>query len=236
MADAFGRMVRDYHFDEMGDAPVHRRDDDETWDAVVGWYFAPPDEWPDLERAFVDQTRGRTLDVGCGVGRTALYVQRRGRDVVGVDRSPLALAVARARGLRHAVATDMRDLGVRDAFDTLLVLGGQLGAPGSQFGLRATLRELAGVTAEDGRLVADLMDPTAVDDPERAAYLQARQIADGVSIRRFRVEYGDLVGPWIDLLFLTPSAFRGLVRTTPWRIDSLERTESEQYYVVLKLE
>jgi len=235
MDDAFGRMVRDHYVDELGDAPVHRRDDGETWDAVVGWYFAPPAEWSDLERAFVDRTTGRTLDVGCGVGRSALYVQRAGREVVGVDRSPMALAVARARGLRHAVATDMERLGVRDEFDTLLVLGGQLGAPGTRFSLRKALRELAAVATPNGRLVADLLDPTEVDDPDRAAYLQSRQIGDGVALRRFRVEYGQLEGPWIDLLCLTPSSFRELLRDTPWRIDTLEATGSEKYYVELKL-
>jgi len=236
MADAFGRMVRDYYVDELGDAPVHRRDDGETWDAVVGWYFAGPEEWPDLERQLVDRTRGDTLDLGCGVGRTALYVQRSGRKVVGVDRSPMALAVARARGLRRAVATDMAELGIDASFDTLVVLGGQLGAPGTRFALRNALREFTRVAAPQARLVADLMDPTAVEDPDRASYLRSHQIADGVAIRRFRVEYGRLEGPWIDLLFLTPSSFRALVRDTPWRIDRLETTDGEKYYVELKLD
>lgn len=234
MADAFGRMVRDYYLDELAETPVHRRDDGATWDADVGWYFAPPKAWPDRERALVDRTVGHTLDVGCGPGRTALFLQRRERTVVGIDRSPLALAVAHARGLRHAVATDLAALGVGGQFDTVLVLGGQLGSPGSRFGIRKALREFARVLGPDGRLLADLLDPTAIDDPDRAAYLRAHQIADGVTIRRFRVEYGHVAGPWIDLLFLTPAAFRELLRDTPWRIDTLETTDREQYFVSLK--
>lgn len=234
MADAFGRMVSDYYRDELSAAPIHRRDDGETWDGVVGWYFAPASEWPALERRFVDRTAGLTLDGGCGPGRTALYLQRRGRTVVGLDRSPLALAVARARGLDHVVASDLEAPAVRGPFDSVVVLGGQLGATGSRYGLGKTLGELADVTADCGLLVADLLDPTAVEDPDRTAYLRARRIADGVSLRRFRVEYGDLVGPWIDLLCLAPSALRELVRSTSWRVDALERS-GDRYYVALKL-
>lgn len=45
----------------------------------------------------------RVLDVGCGIGRHALFLAREGFDVVGIDASPSALAEARSQatvGLR----------------------------------------------------------------------------------------------------------------------------------------
>ncbi|MDG6899020.1 MAG: class I SAM-dependent methyltransferase [Nitrososphaerota archaeon] len=45
--------------------------------------------------------KGKVLDVGCGAGRVALYLQGWGLDVVGVDNSPFALRVARLRGVRN---------------------------------------------------------------------------------------------------------------------------------------
>ena len=39
---------------------------------------------------------GRTLEVGCGTGTNAIYLARRGFEVVGVDISPLAIEKARA--------------------------------------------------------------------------------------------------------------------------------------------
>jgi len=52
--------------------------------------------------------RGRALDVACGAGRNALFLAERGLRVVGVDISPVGLALARraalARGLPVALA------------------------------------------------------------------------------------------------------------------------------------
>jgi SAM-dependent methyltransferase len=54
-----------------------------------------PDE--ELE-AFIDQVPvGRALDLGMGDGHNALWLAARGFEVVGVDRSPEAVALARQR-------------------------------------------------------------------------------------------------------------------------------------------
>ncbi len=50
------------------------------------------------EADFVDRLGpGSVLDAGCGTGRVAAELARRGREVVGVDRDPSMLAVARTR-------------------------------------------------------------------------------------------------------------------------------------------
>ncbi|MGI8797174.1 MAG: class I SAM-dependent methyltransferase [Acidimicrobiia bacterium] len=69
----------------------------------------------------------RVLDVGCGPGRHALALARRGMEVVGVDLSPdfvkLAREVATAEGLPAAFAVlDVRDLAYDGAFDAAICL------------------------------------------------------------------------------------------------------------------
>jgi SAM-dependent methyltransferase len=50
------------------------------------------------EADFVDRLGpGSVLDAGCGTGRVAGELARRGREVVGVDRDPSMIAVARVR-------------------------------------------------------------------------------------------------------------------------------------------
>jgi tellurite methyltransferase len=51
---------------------------------------------------------GRVLDVGCGIGRHALFLAREGFSVVGIDASPSALDSARARATTAGVAVDYR--------------------------------------------------------------------------------------------------------------------------------
>jgi ubiquinone/menaquinone biosynthesis C-methylase UbiE len=71
----------------------------------------------------------RVLDVGCGSGCVSLLAARLvgpSGAVVGVDRSPEALALARRRvaaaGLRHVefMQGDLADLGCRHGFDALI--------------------------------------------------------------------------------------------------------------------
>jgi len=71
--------------------------------------------------------RARVLDAGCGPGRHALALARRGFDVVGVDRSSEFVALARDAAARDGldagfVRGDVRALPVRETFDALLCL------------------------------------------------------------------------------------------------------------------
>lgn len=69
----------------------------------------------------------RVLDVGCGPGRHALALARRGIDVVGVDLSEDFIGLAResaaAEGLRaRFVVGDVRDLAYDAEFDAVICL------------------------------------------------------------------------------------------------------------------
>lgn len=79
----------------------------EHWEAVYG-----PDRIPfDVEEplpwvvtlAEDGRIRGRVLDAGCGGGHNALYLARRGYDVVGIDVAPTAISRARHKAGQRGV-------------------------------------------------------------------------------------------------------------------------------------
>ena len=90
--------------------------------------------WQRLAEAGVDphgevalvQTYGprSVLDAGCGTGRVATELHRRGVAVVGADNDPDMIDVARARApdLRWIVA-DLADLALPDRFDVVVLAG-----------------------------------------------------------------------------------------------------------------
>jgi ubiquinone/menaquinone biosynthesis C-methylase UbiE len=50
------------------------------------------------------EIRGRVLDIGCGTGENALYLARRGHQVVGVDGAPTAIRKATAKAQERSIA------------------------------------------------------------------------------------------------------------------------------------
>lgn len=75
----------------------------------------------------VDISILRVLDLGCGVGPNALYIAEHGAQVVGIDISPTAIAIAQQRAREAGMHIDYRvgDFGSRlpfpnESFDLVL--------------------------------------------------------------------------------------------------------------------
>lgn len=235
MADLLGRMLRDYHRDALANTPVHRRDDDHTSRAPVEWYFLPGEEWPEFERVGVGLARGSVLDVGCGAGRTSLWLQERGTDVLAIDKSPGAVAVAADRGVDRVAVADLDFLPVTaDQFDTVLFAGQQFALGSDRRALAERLRRLWTVVPPGGRIVADLTDPSRVVAPEHAAYQSDNRLEEGLSARRFRLEYVGEAGPWLDVLSVAPDVLEDLAEETGWLVASTEFDDGPRYWAVLE--
>jgi SAM-dependent methyltransferase len=83
---------------------------------------------------------GSVLDAGCGSGRVAIELDRRGIEVVGADRDASMLDTARRRGPSITwVQNDLAALDVGRTFDVVVMAGNVplFTAPGTQAGLVA---------------------------------------------------------------------------------------------------
>ena len=100
--DAFGQEIyRHLHGEDVSDI-IER--DDGLVEAGGGpqCYFTEYRVWPQYHKDALKLARGRVLDIGCGAGKHALYLQSKGLNVLGIDTSPLAIKACRERGLRKA--------------------------------------------------------------------------------------------------------------------------------------
>lgn len=91
-------------------------------------YLADYPTWPSRHRQAVRYAKGRVLDIGCGAGRHALYLQAKGLNVLGIDTSPLAVAVCRRRGLKDVRLMSVDQVSpALGTFGTVLMLGNNFG-------------------------------------------------------------------------------------------------------------
>jgi SAM-dependent methyltransferase len=226
VADAFGQMLLD------GTGPEIIERDDGFLGAVHPIYFKPIAQWPAVERRALRWARGRVLDVGVGAGRAALELQRRGRSVVGIDVSPGAVEVARARGVRDARLLAFED--VDDSlgkFDTIVMLGNNFGLFGSPSKARRMLRGLRPLAE---RVVAGSNDPYTTEDPAHLAYQERNRKRGRLPGQlRLRVRYRDLIGPWFDYLIVSPDEMATILEGTQWRIRRLLQESGSGYYVAV---
>jgi SAM-dependent methyltransferase len=164
--------------------------------------------------------RGRVLDLGCGAGRVSLHLQNRGFGVVGVDASPLAVKVARERGVADArVGTAATAFEEGDLFDTILLLGNNLGLLGGESQGRRLLRRLSRLASDKGRILAGSYDPYD-GASQLTRHYQARSRARGKmgGVERIRVRYRRYATPWYDVLFASRDELTRLTDETGWRV------------------
>ena len=162
---------------------------------------------------------GRVLDIGCNAGRHALFLQD-GLEVLGVDVSPLAIAVAKERGLKRAEVLSIDDLsGELGTFDTILMLGNNFGLFGSAAKARRLLRRFKGFTRPGATLIAESLNVYETSDPDHLAYQAANRERGRMSGQiRMRARYKRFVTPWFDYLMVSPAEMEGLLDGTGWRI------------------
>jgi SAM-dependent methyltransferase len=178
-------------------------------------YFAPVTA---QERALLDLVQGPVLDIGCGPARHARLLQGRGLTAIGLDRSLMALGLARLLGLRHWVHADVRS-GLLPPAHTALLLDGNLGLAGTPAAAGQLLHRLAAACGPGGQLLLSGRAP-------RNGGLRPMVVRD---------EYRDRVGPWGRWLQASLPAVLHLAYPAGWRLQ-YAATAGADYWAALSLD
>ncbi len=237
MTDAFGKALMAHLMGEEAEYLIERDDGYvDTPGSRAGEYFIGYEEWPPHERDAVLESRGRVLDVGCGAGREALWLQGRGHEVVGIDISPLALEVSRARGVKDCRLMDVRGLDLPEGhFDTVVLFGNNFGIAGGIPETRRMLDGLHRVTGEDGIVIASTLDPLKTDNPVHLVYHeQNRRRGRPSGLVRIRVCFRGECDDWFELLMVGEEELAEVLEPTGWILEKVYRSEGASYTAILK--
>lgn len=127
-------------------------------DVECGPYRADLALWVDLAA----QAAGPVLELGCGTGRVALEIARRGAEVTGVDRDPALIAALRSRAEEWGIETcavvrDARELSLGRKFALVLAPMQLVHLLGGPAGRRAMLKATRAHLPPGGRLAVAVL-------------------------------------------------------------------------------
>jgi SAM-dependent methyltransferase len=233
--DLFADALWQYY--ETGRAALRiERDDGRVDREDISWYFTSPRDFPSHEKAALKFARGHVLDIGCGAGRHALYLQRRGLRVTAIDSSARIAELAQTRGVKDVrVANACGRLPFRDGeFDTVVLFGNNLGICGTLPRFRRMMRELYRITSPRGRILATTRQPSTTN-PRHRSYL-SRNLEHGRAIGQIRIRLasGSTRGAWFELLFLSPTDLMQIAAKEKWELAHAFPLENfEQGYSVV---
>jgi SAM-dependent methyltransferase len=233
-SDAFGHVVYD-RWKGREVRYVIERDDGYLDVDDLHTYFADYQDWPPRLKRAIRLVAGQVLDVGCGAGRAALYLQRQGHAVLGIDTSPLAIKVCRLRGLKHAKLMSVTQVSKKQGvFDTILMLGNNFGLLGNVRRTQWLLRRFYGITSDRAIIIAETVDPARTQVPQHRDYQRRNRSRGRMPGQvRLRIRYQRYASAWFDYLFVSPMEMTTLLRGTGWRARRFIKSQGPSYIAVL---
>ena len=112
MKTAFGASLLAYWNGDSDAKHVLERDDGYQHTSSVSYLFDKPENWSEEEIKALNHipANSKVLDIGCGVGRVALYLQEKEHTVVGLDSCPEAIELVNVRGLNFTSLLNICDI------------------------------------------------------------------------------------------------------------------------------
>jgi len=219
MKDVFGQILLDA---ARGDEAVHtiEREDGLAGQYPGSQYLDPVENWVEAERDAISRARGRVLDIGCGAGRVAIYLQEMGHEVVGIDISRGAIEASHMRGFGQAYCMSAEELDFpKGTFDTVIMFGGNFGILGDEDKTVKLLRNLHKVTSDAAFILASSRDVTETDKPEHLAYHEMnRKRGRPVGQIRVRLSYKGESTEWFDIWFASPEEMAEISESAGWKL------------------
>jgi SAM-dependent methyltransferase len=174
-----------------------------TWTSIAGidelplpYLFRTFDEMPALEQKALEMSKGSVLDIGCGSGSHALWLQDKGLEVRAIDISPGAIEVCEKRGISDADVLNIWEL-EGQTYDTLLLLMNGMGICGKLERLSSLLTKLKTLLKPGGQILADSSDLIYMFEDENEMPFPSDHYYGEV---QFRTEYKDQKSetfPWL---------------------------------------
>jgi SAM-dependent methyltransferase len=199
-------------------------------------YFSDYPTWDKSEKLAMSLVKGKTLDIGCGAGRHSLYLQKRGFDVTGMDKSPGAVKVSRLRGVKKVKQLPIEKVGslTGSKFNTIIMMGNNFGLFGGPKKTKSILKQLAKITTSSAQIIAENNHPYKTTNPLHLGYHKLNRSRGRMPGQlKLRVRFQNIVGEWFDYLLVSPEEMKKILRDTGWGLKKVIPSQGTTYISII---
>lgn len=216
--DLFGRLCWQYFNNHQSSELKLQLDNGVVMDDFPVSFYVDTNELRELEKEFLENAKGRVLDLGCGPGRVSLILKKRGLEVIGVDISEGMVHISQKRDINAYKMDINKELPV-GVFDTIIMYGNGFGMPGSIENIKNLLRRLHSITSTDALIIAESNDPNRMTNQIDLEYQERnRELERYIGQRKWRTVSGDNNGTWEYWIQVEPKLLKQIVNETGWKI------------------
>ncbi|RZS93066.1 class I SAM-dependent methyltransferase [Aquimarina brevivitae] len=199
--DIFGAAIQDYYADQYSEDIVVQAADFDDDSIPIPYLFRSYEEMPPLEQKALSLCRGTVLDVGCGAGSHALYLQNECKlQVTAIDSSAGAIGVCQQRGVQQAEVSTLYDW-KKSGFDTIILLMNGSGIIGRLQEIDRFFTHLKSLLQPNGQVLIDSSDLAYLFMEEDGGFW-VDAAAGYYGEMQYRLQYKNQVSDWFDWLYL----------------------------------
>jgi len=228
-----GLAIKEYYEGNKDAANKIFRDDGKTVTENAGIYFRSPEEYFPIEKEALVFCKGKVLVAGAGAGALSLALQDRKFDVLAIEISPENCEVLKKRGQKNVLCADfMRYRG--EMFDTICLLGRNIGMAGKLSGLKRLLNHIGSMLKPDGIVLLNSWDFRFSQDPSDIEY-QKRNVKRGKYFGevKYTLEYKGIKGAEFRWLYLDFETLKKYSEKAGWYCERLSGDSDGGYLVKL---
>lgn len=189
-------------------------------------FFRPEADMPDLEITALNLCKGKTLDIGAGVGSHALILESQAIDVTALEISKKACEIMKHRGLKKIINTDIIKYQT-EKYDTIILLMNGIGLCGDIPGLCYFLNYIKDLLMPGGQLIFDSSDIAYLYKPDE--FISSNYYGE-IS---YQYEYQNIKGNWFKWLYVDFNTLKTLAEKSGWNCEMIYEDDMDQYLVRL---
>lgn len=226
--DIFGKVLKDHFLGRQKGKLWLHNSYGLPEDMPVEVFFRSETDLTRLEQMALNLCKGKTLDIGAGVGSHALQLQAKGIDVNTIERSLSACTIMKKRGVKKVINSNVLQYDA-EQFDTLLMLMNGIGLTEDIKGLHYFLEYIKKLLLPGGQVIFDSSDISYLFEPSD---FLSRNYYGEIS---YQYEYQNVKGKWFKWLFIDYPKLEKIAEEHGWISELIFVDDMDQYLARLKL-